>query len=110
MEAFGRRTSDVPTKRNLSELDSTPHANVFPGAEPKTVRLSLSAGEAIPPHSHPDRRIVLYLIEGRLDLALDDATHELRAGEIVRFDGDREISPEALTDATALLVFTPRVE
>nr|WP_156708395.1 cupin domain-containing protein [Natronomonas sp. CBA1123] len=107
-EVVGARTSDVSTKRHLSELDSTPQANVFPGTEPKTVRLSLSAGEEIPPHRHPDRHIVLYLLEGRLDLVLDDSTHELDAGDIVRFDGDRQISPKAVTDATALLVLASR--
>lgn len=29
----------MPTIRSLSELEQTPHANVFPTAEPKTIRL-----------------------------------------------------------------------
>jgi hypothetical protein len=39
---------------------------------------------------------------------LDGETHELDAGALVQFDGDREISPRAVTDVTALLVLAPR--
>jgi quercetin dioxygenase-like cupin family protein len=108
VDVVGARTPNVPTKRHLSDLDSTPQANVFPGTEPRTVRLSLSAGEEIPAHRHLDRHIVLYLLDGRLDLVLDDSTHELDAGSVVRFDGDQDISPKAVTDATALLVLASR--
>jgi quercetin dioxygenase-like cupin family protein len=96
--------SNVPTTRYLPELESTPQANLFPGTEPKTVRLSLSAGEEIPPHRHPGRRIVFHVLEGRIDLVLGASTQELDAGAVVRFDGDQDISPTAVTDATALLV------
>ncbi|QLD91046.1 cupin domain-containing protein [Natronomonas salina] len=108
--AVGRLPSPVPNVTSLSDLESTPHANLFPGDEPKTIRLSLGAGEAVPPHRHPDRQIVLHLLEGTVELALGDDVHELEAGEVIRFDGDQEISPTAVTDATALLVLAPRVD
>ncbi|WP_245902765.1 cupin domain-containing protein [Salinigranum rubrum] len=85
-------------------MDGQPHANVFPDAEPKTIRLTLPEGEEVAPHSHPGRDIVLYLIEGTVELQLGDATHEMTAGDIVRFDGDQEISPHAVEDSTALIV------
>ncbi|WP_117595378.1 DUF2249 domain-containing protein [Haloprofundus halophilus] len=94
--------------RSLDELESTPHANVFPGEEPKTVRLRLAAGERVPAHSHPDRQIVVYLVSGRLALDLDEETLGLEPGDVVRFDGDREVSPRAVTDSTALLVLATR--
>ncbi|AUV82492.1 cupin [Salinigranum rubrum] len=90
--------------RTLADLDGQPHANVFPDAEPKTIRLTLPEGEEVAPHSHPGRDIVLYLIEGTVELQLGDATHEMTAGDIVRFDGDQEISPHAVEDSTALIV------
>jgi quercetin dioxygenase-like cupin family protein len=97
----------VPTKRHLPDLETEPHADVFPGDEPKTVRLSLGAGEQVPEHSHPGRRIVCYVISGTVELTLGDSTHGLDAGDIARFDGDQDISPRAVTDATVLLVLAP---
>jgi quercetin dioxygenase-like cupin family protein len=98
----------MPTKRHLSDLDTEPHAEVFPGEEPKTVRLSLDAGDHVPTHSHPGRQIVCYGISGTVDLTLGESTHGIEAGDIVRFDGDQDISPRAVTDATILLVLAPR--
>ncbi|EMA59630.1 cupin domain-containing protein [Halorubrum lipolyticum] len=98
----------MTTIHNLNELDGRPHANVFPDAEPKTIRLTLDAGGEVAPHSHPDREIVFYLIEGTVELELVDETHELSAGDVARFDGDREIAPRAVEDATALIVLASR--
>ncbi len=94
--------------RSLDDLEGEPHANPFPDAEPKTVRLTLAEGEDVPAHDHPDREIVLYLIEGALELQLGDETHEVAAGDVARFDGDQQISPRATADSTALLVLAPR--
>lgn len=94
--------------RSLDELEATPHARPFPDAEPDTVRLELEAGESVPPHTHPDRRIVLYLIEGAIELEVGEETHELAAGDVARFEGDREISPRAIEDSTALIVLARR--
>jgi anti-sigma factor ChrR (cupin superfamily) len=37
----------------LADLDGTPHADVFDDHRPRTVRLALDAGEAVPRHTHP---------------------------------------------------------
>ncbi|MFD1589160.1 cupin domain-containing protein [Halorientalis brevis] len=97
--------ADVAT---LSALTATPHANPFPGEEPKVVRLALDAGERVDPHRHPDRQIVCYLLSGRMELDLDEETHELAAGDLIRFDGRREVSPRGVEDCEALLVLAPR--
>jgi len=94
----------MTTINSLADLDGSPHANVFPEAEPKTIRLTLGAGERVAPHRHPDREIVFYLLEGGIDLHLDEDTFELTAGDVARFDGDQEISPVASEDSTALIV------
>ena len=99
----------MTTIRTLSEVEGQPHANVFPEAEPKTIRLTLSEGEAVPAHDHPDREIVLYLVEGAIELQLGDETHDLTAGDVARFDGDQEISPRAVRDSTALIVLATRL-
>lgn len=94
----------MPTRRHLSELEATPHVNVFPGMEPKTVRLSLDAGERVPEHEHADRQVVFHLLEGSLELTVGETTVELDAGHVVQFDGARPISVDALVDAEALIV------
>jgi quercetin dioxygenase-like cupin family protein len=90
--------------KSVRKLEGEPHANAFPSAEPKTIRLTLAEGEHVEPHSHPDRDIVLYLISGTLELRLDGEPHQLSQGDVVHFDGAQEVSPVATSDSTALLV------
>lgn len=96
--------------KTLAELEGYPHAVAFPDAEPRTIRLTLDEGESVPAHTHPDREIVCYLIDGELALNIGGDTYELTAGDVARFDGDQEISPTARTASTALLVLAPRPE
>ena len=97
-----------PTERTeLDALEGAPHARVFEG-DPLTIRLSLEAGESVPAHQHPEEQIVFHLLEGRVNVSLGDTVHEVTAGEVVRFDGNQDVSPEALEDSTALLVLAPR--
>jgi mannose-6-phosphate isomerase-like protein (cupin superfamily) len=74
--------------------------------EPDVVRLCLDAGESVAPHSHPERRVVFFVVEGRFEVRLDDDSYPVGAGDCLRFDGDREISPRATESepATALVV------
>ncbi len=92
----------------LDELTETPHAEVFEDQAPRTVRLQLDAGEEIPPHTHPGMDIVLHVLSGRLEVGLGEETHDLEAGQLVQFSGDREVSPSAVDPSTALIVFAPR--
>ncbi|XVH33264.1 cupin domain-containing protein (plasmid) [Haloferacaceae archaeon DSL9] len=94
----------------LDGIDGEPHANVFPGAEPKTIRLTLEAGESVPPHDHPDREIVFHLLSGRIRLRLGDEAVDVEEGEIARFDGAQPISPEALEDSRAVIVLANRTD
>lgn len=98
----------MTTIHTLDELNGRPHADVFPDAEPKTIRLTLDAGGEVAPHSHPGREIVCYLVEGAIELDLGDETHELQAGDVARFDGDQEIAPRAIEKSTALIVLASR--
>ncbi|WP_254544870.1 MULTISPECIES: cupin domain-containing protein [Halobacteriales] len=94
--------------KSLSELEGAPHANAFPSEEPKTIRLTLSEGEHVEPHAHPDREIVLYLVSGSLELQLDGEPYQVNQGDVVHFDGAQEISPVAKADSTALLVLAAK--
>lgn len=75
-------------------------------AEPEVVRLSLEAGESVPPHTHPGRGVVFCVLEGVCEVTVDGDTRRLAAGECLQFDGEREVSPAATDDesATALVV------
>jgi anti-sigma factor ChrR (cupin superfamily) len=97
----------MPAITTLDALDSTPHAEVFEEGSPRTVRLRLDAGEAVPEHRHPGTTIVLHVLSGTLDLRLDGDSHTLQTADVARFSGDREIAPIARADTDAILVFTP---
>ena len=97
----------MPEHRTLSDLNETPHAELFDRHQPRTVRLELAAGEGVPAHNHPGTDIVLHLLSGRLTVSLDEECYELDAGELLQFSGDREIEPRAEEDSTAVIVFAP---
>jgi len=77
---------------SLDDLTETPREVAFPGSEPKTVWLTLAAGEAVPAHRHPDREIVVHAVSGRLDVRVDGESNVLDPGDLLRFDGRREVS------------------
>lgn len=91
----------------LADLESTPHAPVFEGGEPRTIRLELDEDERVPAHSHPGTTVVIHVLSGRVALDLDDETHEVAAGQLVRFSGDRQISPLAREPTTGVVVLAP---
>jgi len=104
----GRATGTATEHVALADLTTEPQATAFPDHEPRTVRLSLDAGEAVPEHTHPGRDIVFHVLDGRIELGLDDETLDVAAGELVRSPGERRVSPSAPVDATALVLLTPR--
>lgn len=110
MDGVGGEELRMATITPIDQLDATPHAVVFPGEEPKTIRLSLTAGESVPSHRHPDREVVLYLIAGGLELELDGACHRLETGDIAHFDGAQDISPTATDDSIAIIILSPKGE
>lgn len=90
-------------QRATADAVESGRRSLFEG-EPRTVALALDADERVPAHSHPDREVLCYVTDGEIELTLDDETTTLRAGEIARFDGDREISLYAPTAARAIVV------
>lgn len=95
---------------DVDGLTETPHAEVFEEREPRCVRLELDAGDGVPPHTHPGTNVVFHLLDGRIDLSLDEQEHELAPGDVARFSGEREVSPHAVEDSTAFVVFAPASE
>jgi quercetin dioxygenase-like cupin family protein len=100
----------MTTVHHLPDLDGAPHANAFPESEPKTIRLTLAAGDGVDPHRHPGREIVFYLVEGAIELQVGSETYDLEAGDIARFDGDQDIAPTATEDSTAVIVLAEEAD
>jgi quercetin dioxygenase-like cupin family protein len=100
----------MPEQAALDELDGMPHARPFGAGEPTVIRLALDAGEGVDPHTHPEREIVLSVRSGELEIDLDDETYEATAGDVLRFDGRREVSPYAVEDSEALIVLAQRTD
>ena len=97
-------------RARIGDLEGAPHADAFPGREPKTIRLSLDAGERVPEHEHPDRTVLFHVLEGAVDVALDGDSHPVEAGDILRFEGESAVEPTAREDSVALVVAAPRPE
>ncbi len=100
----------MPEITDIDDLTETPHAEVFEEREPRCVRLELDAGDGVPPHTHPGTNVVLHLLDGRLDLSLDEQEHVLTPGDVARFSGELHVSPHAVEDSAALVVFAPATE
>jgi quercetin dioxygenase-like cupin family protein len=103
-----KRTQIMTTIENIREVEGTPHAQIFPESEPKTIRLTLEEGERVEPHRHPGREIVFYVISGAIELRVGAETHRLDEGDIARFGGEQDISPVATERSTALIVLAHR--
>lgn len=87
---------------SLDALAEERRTQVF--ESPHTVHLGLSAGERVPEHTHPGRAILFVVQDGRVELTVGGETATLAAGDLARFDGDDDISIDALSDARALVV------
>lgn len=106
----GSERPRMPEQASLEELEAAPHARPFEAGEPTVIRLALEADERVDPHTHPEREIVLFLRSGEIELDLDDETYDLTAGDVIRFDGQREVSPYAVEDSEALIVLAQRTD
>jgi quercetin dioxygenase-like cupin family protein len=93
---------------HLPDIDAAPLERLFDDTEPRTNLLELAAGEEVPEHSHPDRTILFYVIQGEISLRVGEATTTLRAGDLARFDGEQTVSPAAETESRALVVLAAR--
>jgi quercetin dioxygenase-like cupin family protein len=72
---------------------------------PQTLCLGLDEGDERPEHQHPGKEILLFVHEGELSLLLGDERHRVEEGDAIRFSGDQDISPRAVEDTVAVLVF-----
>ncbi len=83
-------------------LPSAKSYALFKSSQLEVMRLVLPAGKAFPPHSVPGE-ITVQCLEGRLELDVDGATSELRAGQMAFLEGGVPHGLVGLSDATALV-------
>ncbi len=76
------------------------------GAKTSMVEFHLSAGSALPDHTHPHEQTG-YLISGRLILTVDGTPNPAEPGDSWTVAGDVPHSAEILEDALVVEVFTP---
>lgn len=75
--------------------DKHVHVPLFTGDRTKVLLLCLSAGQSVPPHSHPGYEITLQPLKGKALLPADQNKEiELLPGEIYFVDGAISFNPK----------------
>ena len=72
-----------PEKYVAEELLEGRHSNVR--------IIKLPPGIALPPHTHGDSDLMLYVVEGTAQLDTDEGTVSFSAGDLAFFEGDEEL-------------------
>ena len=82
-----------------------PSANsfaLFKSAQLEVMRVVLPAGKAFPPHRVAGQ-ITIQCLEGRIDISVDGASQELRAGQLMHLEGGVLHGLVGIDDASALV-------
>jgi quercetin dioxygenase-like cupin family protein len=66
----------------------------------------LEKGALLPRHRHPHEQTG-YLVSGRIDLTIGDATHQVEPGDSWSIPGDVEHNAVAYENSVAVEVFSP---
>ena len=85
----------MTTDEHVHEVQGAPHEHQVPESEPKTIRLTLEAGERVDPHRRPDRETAPTAIDGAIEPQLGPESREVETGDVPRFEGGRSVSPRA---------------
>jgi len=83
-------------------LPSAKSFALFKSSQLEVMRLVLPAGKSFPPHRVAGE-ITVQCLEGRLELSVDGAASELRAGQMAFLEGGVLHGLVGLTDASALV-------
>ena len=71
----------------------TEHGQVVNNQDIMVVHLHLKEGETIAPHNHPGRRIFFTVVEGEVEVYLnEEETYPLVPKKVLEFDGEVRIS------------------
>ena len=76
------------------------HGQVVNNQDIMVVHLHLKEGETIPAHNHPGRQIFFTVVEGEVEVYLDEKeTYPLAPKKVLEFDGEARISVKALKES-----------
>lgn len=75
---------------------------------PRTVRVALDPDEEIAEHDHPGEDIVFFVVDGAMELRLDDEAYDLTGGDLLQFDGERTVAGTAREATTVLVILADR--
>jgi quercetin dioxygenase-like cupin family protein len=95
VQALGERLPDEKT------------VALFKSQDLELIRLVLRAGKSFATHQVPGE-VTLQCIEGVLDVVIDGASQEIRAGQLVLLAANVPHSVTALEDASALVTIVVR--
>jgi len=99
---------------NLIELSSEKEHEPVPGYKVRFVHTDnmtfafwdIKKGYSVPRHSHPNEQVVK-VIEGKLELTLEDKKYILEPGLVLVIPSDKEHSAISLSDCKAIDTFYP---
>ena len=70
------------------------------------LHLTMAPGQAMPVHNRPGCNVAIQGLEGEATVWLDGEEHALRAQELVRFSGERMVSPRNTWGGPAAVLIT----
>ena len=78
----------------------TEYGQVVNNQDIMVVHLHLKEGETIAPHNHPGRQIFFTVVEGEVEVYLnEEETYPLVPKKVLDFDGEARISVKALKES-----------
>ncbi len=87
-------------------LDKVRMKTLVYGAKTLLTEFKLAKGAILPRHKHPHEQTG-YLVSGRIDLTIGDATHHVEPGDSWCIPGDTDHNVVAHEDSVAIEVFSP---
>ncbi len=87
-------------------LDKVRMKTLVYGAKTLLTEFKLAKGAILPRHKHPHEQTG-YLVSGRMDLTIDDATHRVEPGDSWCIPGGTDHNVVAHEDSVAIEVFSP---
>ncbi len=113
-QEFARATEEE-RRATVTVIDSIPRAVLRPGSDTAIVPagnltlsfLELSPGLDAKPHSHPEEQVVVVL-EGELDMVVDDKLYRVHSGEVAVIPGGVAHSAITFNEGCKVLdIFSP---
>ena len=74
------------------------------------IHKTVSAGDGIPPHSHPDCWVLFIPVQGNFSVEINEDSYEVIPGQILEFDGNATMSAHCEQHSQAMVVLQRKQE